>query len=94
MTNEEKIAALEAEIKELKTQVHNLGTALMLHGDSTTKWFKKAFGDIGKAFRDITEIEDLLMPTLHTLFPGIKRTNKEIHRVLRRRRPPSGKSTS
>ena len=80
MTNEEKIAALEKEVADLKAMVADIFDALKLESSSTTEMF--------------TEIIDYLMPVVHKVFPKIAEGQSEIAAFLKRRRSSSGGKSS
>ena len=80
MTNDEKIAALEREVSDLKARVQDLFDALKLECESTTKHF-------GRFDELLAEVIDYLMPVVHKTFPGIGRGKREIEEFLKRRPP-------
>ncbi len=87
MTNEEKIAAIEAEIKTLKARVDDIFEALITESNSTTEQFQKVDRQFGKFDALLVEIVDYLMPVVHKVFPGIARGKREVEAFLKRRPP-------
>lgn len=78
MTDQDRIAELEARVKHLEARVHDLFEALKFESTNTTR-------HLGLVREDMTEIHEYLMPALHTLFPGIAEDHQTIATITRRR---------
>ena len=86
MTNEEKIIALEREIKELKERFDDLYEAVKIDRESSGE-------HVGHIYGMITELADYTMPAVHKVFPDIAAGQKEVLAFFKKRRPPASDAT-
>jgi hypothetical protein len=85
MSNEERIAALEAEVKALRARVDDLFEALKFESSSTTEHF-------GKVFDHIRELREYVFPAVYKLFPGVATAERQLAAILERRASDTKKS--
>lgn len=78
MRDDDRIAALEAEVKALRARVDDIFEALKLESTSTTEHF-------GKAFDRIRELREYVFPVVYKLFPGLAADERQLAAILERR---------
>jgi hypothetical protein len=85
MSDGDRIAALEAEVKALCARVDDLFEALKFESNSTTRHF-------GKLFDHIRELREYVFPAVHKLFPGMAAAERQLADILERRPPNTKKN--
>jgi hypothetical protein len=85
MSDDDRIAALEAEVKALRARVDDLFKALKFESGSTTEHF-------GKVFNHIRELREYVFPAVYKLFPGMAAAERQLAAILERRSPDTKKN--